>query len=213
MEINTPAFVLYEDRLLRNLDVIEKVKSEADVEIILAFKGFAMWSAFPYFKKHVSGATASSMNEVKLCFNELGSKSHTYCVAYNESEFDEIISSSSHITFNSLSQYSKFIDKVPDSVEVGLRINPEWSDVETDLYNPSSPDSRLGVNLHNLEELPTRVNGLHCHVLCESNADSTEKLLEVLGEKFGKFFSQIKWLNIGGGHLMTRKDYDLDFAN
>jgi len=210
MDIKTPAFVLYEERIKQNLEVVQKVKDNAGVDIILAFKGFAMWSVFPMMRNYISGATASSLNEVKLCHEEMKTKSHSYFVAYQEEEFEEVVKMSSHITFNSLSQYSKFIDQVPETIEVGLRINPGWSDVETELYNPSSSESRLGISLEELKELPERVTGLHCHVLCESDASSTAKLLNVLGEKFSKFFSQLKWINIGGGHLMTRAGYDLN---
>lgn len=210
MRIPSPCYVLDEKKLIRNLEIIDGVQKSADIEVILAFKGFSMWSAFPTLKKFVKGATASSLNEVKLCNEHMGTKAHTYCVAYDANEFHEIVHGSSHITFNSLSQYLRFIDQVPEGVGVGLRVNPEWSDVETDLYNPSSPVSRLGITSENLEALPERVEGLHFHVLCESTSFALENVLKSLEEKFGRFLSQVKWINMGGGHLMTREGYDLD---
>ncbi|SNT25952.1 carboxynorspermidine decarboxylase [Ekhidna lutea] len=208
MKIPSPCFVLDESKLIQNFELIDRVQKEAGIEIILAFKGFAMWSTFPVVKQYIKGATASSLNEVKLCNEEMGVKSHTYCVAYSSDEFEEIVSRSSHITFNSLAQYHKYIDLVPKDVSIGLRVNPRWSDVETDLYNPSSPVSRLGVTSENLESLPERVEGLHFHVLCESDSYALEKVLESLEDRFGGFLSQVKWVNMGGGHLMTREDYD-----
>lgn len=208
--IPSPCFVLNENKLVQNLEIIDRVQKEADIEIILAFKGFAMWSVFPALKKYISGATASSLNEVKLCNEEMGVKSHSYCVAYDHSEFEDIVSNSSHITFNSLSQYDRFIDQVNKEVSVGLRVNPEWSDVETDLYNPASPMSRLGITSEKLNDLPERVEGLHFHVLCESSSYALEKVLDSFDKKFGKHFPQLKWVNMGGGHLMTREGYDIN---
>lgn len=208
--IPSPCFVLHEKKLIQNLHLIDHVQKSAKIEVILAFKGFAMWSAFPVVKQYVYGATASSLNEVRLCNEEMGVKSHTYCVAYSDDEFDEIVSKSSHITFNSLAQYHRFIDRVPEDVSIGLRVNPEWSDVETDLYNPSSSVSRLGITSENLEELPDRVEGLHFHVLCESDSYALGKVLEAFVKRFGHFLPGIKWVNMGGGHLMTRKGYDTD---
>lgn len=208
--IPSPCFVLEEKKLIKNLQLIQRVQNEANVSIILAFKGFAMWSAFPLVKKYASGATASSLNEARLCFEDMKTKAHTYCVAYRPDEFKEICDYSSHLTFNSLNQYRQFINEVPENISVGLRVNPEWSDVATGLYNPSSPTSRLGIISEKLTELPKRVEGLHFHVLCESDSYALEKLLTVFEEKFGHLIPKIKWLNMGGGHLMTRKDYDIE---
>ena len=140
----------------------------------------------------------------------MGVKAHTYCVAYANDEFDSIARSSSHLTFNSIGQYHNFIDRVPEGVSIGLRVNPEWSDVETDLYNPSSPVSRLGVTSEVLDVLPERVEGLHFHVLCESSSYALENVLKAFEERFGHFLPQLKWINMGGGHLMTREGYDQD---
>lgn len=206
-EIPSPCFVLEEDKFLRNLQVIDRIQQEAEIDIILAFKGFSMWSVFPQVRKYVNGATASSLNEVLLCNEHMNSRAHTYCVAYTPQEFEEIASKSSHITFNSLNQYQKFVDQTPTGVSIGLRVNPGWSDVEIDLYKPSSPDSRLGID--KIEELPGRVEGLHFHVLCESSASALEEVLENFESRFGHLLKNIKWVNMGGGHLMTRENYDV----
>lgn len=188
------------------------VQEEAGVSIILAFKGFAMWSAFPIVREYLKGATASSLGEAKLCMDEMKSKAHTYSPAYIPSEFDEIVKNSSHITFNSLSQFERYKNQaIAGSVSCGLRVNPEFSDVETDLYNPCAPHSRLGVRAEELADgLPKEIEGLHFHALCESSSYSLEKVLNALEERFGKYLSQVKWINMGGGHLMTRKGYDLN---
>jgi carboxynorspermidine decarboxylase len=211
-KIPSPAFVLDEQLLRKNLELIKKVKDEAGVEIILAFKGFAMWSAFPIVREYISGATASSLFEAHLCFDEMKTLAHVYAPAYADKEFDELMCYSSHIVFNSVAQFQKFYAKISTAnhpISCGLRVNPESSDVQTDLYNPSSPKSRLGVlNEFFPDKLPDGIEGLHFHVLCESNSYSLEKTLLAFEERFGKYLSQLKWINMGGGHLMTRKGYD-----
>lgn len=209
MNIPSPCFVLDEQRLVRNLELIKHVQEEAQIDIILAFKGFSMWSAFPVVKQYVKGATASSLNEVLLCNEEMGVKSHTYCVAYDPQEIDKIARKSSHMTFNSLDQYHRFESRIPKEVSIGLRVNPEWSDVETDLYNPSSPTSRLGMTIESIDELPERIEGLHFHVLCESTSYALENVLKAFEQRFQQYIPQLKWINMGGGHLMTRKGYDV----
>lgn len=210
--IPSPCFVLDEKALEKNLSLISRVADQAGVEIILAFKGFAMWSAFPTVLKFVKGATASSVHEMMLCNEFMHTKSHTYAVAYKAEEIDQILDGSSHITFNSLSQLEAYGQLAAEkNVSVGIRINPEQSDVETDLYNPSSPVSRLGVKSEALiNGLPEHVEGLHFHVLCESTSYALEDVLKAVEEKFGHLLSQIKWLNMGGGHLMTKAGYDID---
>ncbi|PIB35401.1 carboxynorspermidine decarboxylase [Reichenbachiella sp. 5M10] len=210
--IPSPCFVLEEDKLRSNLELIQRVSHEAGVEIILAFKGFSMWSAFPIVKEYIEGATASSLNEVLLCNEHMRTLSHTYCVAYSPQDIDEIIKGSSHLTFNSLSQYKQYKDKcLAAGVSIGLRINPQESDVETDLYNPASPHSRLGITESELSTgLPDGVEGLHSHVLCESDSYALEKVLQAIETKFGHLLANAKWLNLGGGHLMTREGYDVE---
>lgn len=211
-KIPSPCYVIEEQSFRRNLALISSVAQRAEVEIILAFKAFAMWSVFPVVREYVQCSTASSLSEARLAYEEMGSKAHTYAPAYSEAEFPEIMSLSSHITFNSLSQFQKFYPyTLEKNISCGLRINPEYSDVETDLYNPCAPGSRLGVVADLLgDHLPEGVEGLHFHTLCESNSFDLEKTLAVIDEKFGKYFAQIKWLNMGGGHLMTHKDYDVE---
>lgn len=211
-EIPSPCFVLDERLLRENLNLIRSVARTAGVEIILAFKGFAMWSVFPIVREYVSGATASSLNEAMLCAEEMKSPAHTYAPAYDPETFPEIIRLSSHITFNSLSQYARFypmIKKSGKKIAVAIRINPEFSEVETDLYNPCAPGSRLGVIAEKLgNKLPEGVDGLHFHTLCESSSADLEKTLAAVEKKFGHLLKQAKWINMGGGHLMTRKGYD-----
>lgn len=213
-QINTPCYVLEEKLLRRNLSLIKSVKERAGVNIILAFKAFALWKAFPIVREYIPYSTASSIHEARLAFEEMGSPAHTYSPAYTEKDFPEIMKYSSHITFNSLSQFQRFYPEVlrnGKNISCGLRINPEYSAVETDLYNPCAPGSRLGITADLLNgKLPDGVEGLHFHTLCESTSYELEKTLKVVEERFGKFLPQIKWLNMGGGHLMTRKDYDTE---
>lgn len=211
-QIPGPCFVLDEAAFRRNLELIQSVKQKAGVEIILAFKAFAMWSAFPIVREYFAYSTASSLAEARLAFEEMGSKAHTYGPAYSDKEFDKIMQYSSHITFNSLTQFERLYNKTIDkNISCGIRINPEYSEVETDLYNPCAPGSRLGVIAEQIgEKLPEGVEGLHFHTLCESNSVDLEKTLEAVENKFGHLFHQIKWLNMGGGHLMTREGYDIE---
>lgn len=214
-KIPSPSYVLDEARLRNNLELIKRVKESAGVEIILAFKAFALWKVFPIIREYISFSTASSYSEARLAVEEFGNPAHTYSPAYSEVEFPEIIKCSSHITFNSLSQFERFYPQVKKfeerKISCGLRINPEFSDVETDLYNPCAPGSRLGVVADLLgDKLPEGIEGLHFHTLCESTSFDLERTLVKVEERFGRYFSQIKWINFGGGHLMTREDYDVE---
>lgn len=215
--VPSPAYILDESLLRKNLELIASVQREAGVEIILALKGFAMWTVFPMVKKYLSGATASSLNEARLIYEEMGCKAHTYAVAYPPDEFEEILRYSKHLVFNSVSQWERFrtavstqsADSSSTPISCGIRVNPEYSEVETELYNPAAPGSRLGeVETAFAEGLPEGVEGLHFHTLCESTSYDLEKTLAALEEKFGHLLPQVKWVNMGGGHLMTRKDYD-----
>jgi len=211
-KIPSPCYVLDEVAFRKNLELIKSVKEQAGVEIILAFKAFAMWSVFPIVREYIPFTTASSLAEARLAFEEMGSHAHTYSPAYTDKEFPAIMNCSSHITFNSLAQFERFYPQTQfNNISCGLRINPEFSDVETDLYNPCAPGSRLGIVADLLsDKLPEGVEGLHFHTLCESSSYDLEKTLNVVVEKFGKYFPQIRWLNMGGGHLMTREGYNTD---
>ena len=210
--IPSPCYVMEEKLLRNNLALIKRVKEEAGVNIILAFKAFALWKSFPIVREYIPYSTASSKFEAQLAFEEMGSPAHTYSPAYTEDDFPAILKYSSHITFNSLSQFDRFYPLVKADgrgISCGLRINPEFSDVETDLYNPCAPGSRMGIVRDLLgETLPEGVEGLHFHTLCESSSYDLERTLQEVDKKFGTLLSQVKWLNMGGGHLMTRKDYD-----
>ncbi len=209
--VPSPCFVLDEGKLETNLKVLQQVRQRAGVEIILAFKGFAMWHSFPLVRKYLNSAAASSYNEARLCFEEMGSKAHTYMVAFSDDQFDSITGYSSHLTFNSISQFKKFKSRVPQEVSIGLRVNPEWSDVKTELYDPSSPKSRLGLTKGEIGPiLPPEIEGLHFHVLCESSAEALEQVLKNFEERFGHLLHTIRWVNMGGGHLITQEGYNVD---
>lgn len=213
-KVPSPCFVMEEELLRKNLLLIKSVKERAGVNIILAFKAFAMWKSFPIIREYVPYSTASSVFEAQLAYEEMGSLAHTFSPAYTPDNFPLFMRYSSHITFNSLSQYERFYPetlKHRKKVSCGIRINPEYSVVETDLYNPATPGSRLGVPAsHFGDELPEGVEGLHFHTLCESSSYDLEKTLEQVEKKFGHFLPKIKWLNMGGGHLMTREDYNVE---
>ncbi len=213
-KVPSPCYVIDEERFRKNLSLIKRVSDESGAEIILAFKGFAMWGVFPILREYISGAAASSADEARLCFDEIGSPAHTYSPVFKDADFDNILKYSSHVTFNSLYQYNKFSNRLGEKskrVSAGLRINPEFSEVSHGIYNPCSPGSRLGVTADALgDTLPEGIEGFHFHVLFESDSYALEKVLDVVENKFGKHFSKIKWINMGGGHLMTRKDYNTD---
>ena len=210
MMTDTPIYIIEESKLRRNLKLIASVAAKADIEIILAFKAFALWKTFPIFREYIHSTTASSLSEAKMAFEKFGAPAHTYSPAYTDGEFDEIVRCSSHLSFNSLSQYERFHQRAK-TVSIGLRVNPEYSEVGTLLYNPCAPGTRFGVTADKLpEQLPADIEGFHCHCHCESGADVFQRSLAHIEEKFSRWFPQLKWINFGGGHLMTRKDYDVD---
>jgi carboxynorspermidine decarboxylase len=210
LKSNTPIYIIEEKKLRRNLSLIHEVAERTDSEFILAFKAFALWKTFPIFREYIRATTASSLSEAKLAFHEFGSKAHTFSPAYTDEEIDEIVACSSHLTFNSLSQYERFHERAA-ACSIGLRVNPEYSEVGTLLYNPCAPGTRFGVTADKLPlQLPSDIEGFHCHCHCESGADVFERTLRHIEEKFSPWFSQLKWINFGGGHLVTRKDYDIE---
>ena len=201
--------MIEEDRLRANLSLIDQVAKQTHSEWILAFKAFALWKTFPIFREYISSTTASSLNEARLALEEFGAKAHTYSPAYKDEEFDDIVRCSSHLTFNSLSQYERFHERAGEC-SLGLRVNPEYSEVGTLLYNPCAPGTRFGVTAEKLpEQLPADIRGFHCHCHCESGADVFERTLKHIEQKFSRWFPQLEWINFGGGHLVTRKDYDI----
>ena len=208
--LKTPVYIIEETLLRRNLALISEVARRTDSQWILAFKAFALWKTFPIFREYISSTTASSLSEARLALEEFGAKAHTYSPAYKDDEFDDIVRCSSHLTFNSLSQYERF-HKRAGECSLGLRINPEYSEVETLLYNPCAPGTRFGVTADKLPaQLPADIRGFHCHCHCESGSDVFERSLQHIEEKFAKWFPQLEWINFGGGHLVTRKDYDIE---
>ena len=218
--MTTPYYLLEEEKLRRNLALIRDVADRSGAEIILAFKAFALWKTFPIFREYISATTASSPDEARLALEEFGAPAHTYSPAYTEHDFPEILRCSSHITFNSLSQFHRFKPTPALSVRegqwggspsLGLRVNPEYSEIETELYNPCAPGSRFGVLAEDLPaELPSALEGFHIHCHCESSAENFARTLVHIEEKFSRWFPQLKWINFGGGHLMTRKDYNVE---
>ncbi|MGE4309065.1 carboxynorspermidine decarboxylase [Bacteroides sp.] len=208
----SPCYIMEEELLRRNLKLIKSVKDRAGVEIILAFKSFAMWRSFPIFREYIDHSTASSVYEARLALEEFGSKAHTYSPAYTEEDFPEIMRCSSHITFNSLTQYERFYQQAAqEGISCGIRVNPEYSEVETELYNPCAPGTRFGITSDLLPDvLPEGIEGFHCHAHCESSSYELEQTLVHLEKRFSHWFKYLKWLNLGGGHLMTRKDYDVE---
>lgn len=211
-QIPSPCYVLEEKLLRRNLELLNRVQTASGASIIVALKGFSMYATFPMVKQYLSGATASSLNETQLIVEEMGCLAHTYSPAYKSAEFAQIMANSSHITFNSLNQWHQFKDQVQGferNISCGIRINPQYAEVETDMYNPCIVGSRLGITRDLLgEKLPEGIEGLHSHTLCENDSFTLERTLVHIEEKFGDLLHQVKWLNLGGGHLMTREGYD-----
>lgn len=217
-DLPTPVFVVYEDRLQRNLQLIDRVKREAGVNIIMAFKANALWRTFDIIRSVCRDSTASSLNEMLLGREMLGGDVHTYCVAYTPDTIDSFIEGSSHLTFNTVAQWERFRDRVMQynathdrHVSPGLRVNPQCSVIDTDIYNPALPGSRFGVTADQLADgLPDGIEGLHFHQLCESSSYDLQAVLEAFEQQFGHLLDKVRWVNMGGGHLMTRDGYDVD---
>ena len=210
--IPSPCYVLEEKLLKNNLEKLKYVQQQAGIEIICALKGFSMYSTFPLVRQYLAGATASSLHEARLAFEEMHSKAHVYSPAYLEKEWEELSSYTSHISFNSLNQYAQFGERAKQKgISCGIRINPQYSEVETDMYNPCIAGSRLGITRDALgSALPEGIEGLHSHTLCENDSFTLERTLAALVDKFGDLLPKIKWLNLGGGHAITRADYDVE---
>lgn len=213
-QVSTPCYVVDEGLLKKNLEIMHSVIERTGCEILLAQKAYSMYYTYPMIGQYLSGTTASSLFEAKLGYEEMGKEVHIFSPAYREDEFDEILSICDHIVFNSIAQWEKYKAKVlasPRKVSCGLRINPEYSEIETDLYNPCFPNSRFGITLDGLKEADlTGIEGLHFHTMCEQNSDVLARTLRVVEEKFGTYMQEMKWINFGGGHHITREDYDIE---
>lgn len=215
--VQTPAYVVDECLLVKNLEVLKDVIDRTGCKILLAQKGFSMFSLYPLIGQYLSGTTASSLFEVRLGYEEMGKgngkETHIFAPSYKENEIEEILKYCNHIVFNTFEQWIKYREKVQKNkkqVSCGIRINPEYSEMETAIYDPCSPGSRLGTTISQFrEEELTGIDGLHFHTMCEQNSDTLERTLEKVEEKFGKYFYQMKWINFGGGHHITRSDYDV----
>ncbi len=212
--LHCPAYILEETKLRKNLELISYVAKEANVEMILAFKAFALWKTFPIFREYIHSVTASSLGEARLGREEFGSPVHTYSPAYTDYEIDTIAKCSSHLTFNSLTQMERYTSRIKQAnpaISLGIRINPEYSEIKNILYDPCAPGARFGIRADKLPEcLPDELDGFHCHCHCENGAEVFQRTLGHIEEKFANWFPQIKWINFGGGHLITRKDYNVE---
>ena len=210
-KLPSPAYVCEEELLENNLKLLKRVQDETGVKILLALKGFAMHSTFDLCKKYLKGCCASGLHEALLAKEEFGKEVHTYSPAFKDEEIDEIISISNHLVFNSFNQLKRYKDKAFKKVSLGVRLNPEYSSVEVDLYNPCAPNSRLGITKANFDESQLQyLEGFHFHALCEQNVDALEGALANFEKNVSLYFSQLKWVNFGGGHHITRADYDVE---
>jgi len=211
-KFETPAFVVDEVLLKKNLELLAHIQKGTDAKILLALKGFAMYAAAPLVMQYLAGTCASSPHEARLGREEFGGEVHSFAAAYSDRDFDELLTLSDHIVLNSMSQYEHFREKIAcnsERIKFGLRINPEHRETEVEIYDPCAPFSRLGITRKNFpDRLPEYISGLHFHTLCEKNSDSLERTLEAAEKNFGEFFHQCKWVNFGGGHHITREDYD-----
>ncbi|MGZ0040535.1 carboxynorspermidine decarboxylase [Paenibacillus ottowii] len=211
----SPCYLVDERLLVKNLEVLNSVQERTGCSILLALKGFSMFSTFPLVGKYLKGVTSSSLFEARLGREKMNKEVHVYAPAYVDSEFDELLEYVDHIVFNSFDQLKRFKSKVQGvtskKIDIGIRVNPEYSEIETPLYDPCYNNSRMGVTLANFrpEDLDG-VDGIHFHTMCEQNSDTLERTIKVVDEKFGPYIKQMKWLNFGGGHHITREDYDLD---
>lgn len=210
----TPCYIVDERLLRKNLEILHSVQERTGCSILLALKGFSMYSVFPLVGQYLKGVTSSSLFEARLGFEEMGKEVHVYAPAFIEEDFDQLIKYCDHIVFNSFGQWKKYKDKVKSSskkIECGIRINPEYSEISTPIYNPCYKNSRLGVTLANFrpDELDG-IDGLHFHTMCEQNSDTLSRTISVVDEKFGEYIKRMKWVNLGGGHHITRPDYDIE---
>ena len=213
--IKTPCYVIDEAKLIKNLEILKTVQDRTDCKILLAQKAFSNFNFYPLIGKYLAGTTASGINEAMLCHNYMPyAENHIFAPAFTEKDMAEIVKICDHIVFNSFSQWDMHKNTVQNSgrnIECGIRINPEYSEIETDIYNPCFKYSRMGVTLKNFDESKLDgISGLHFHTMCEQNSDTLERTIKVVDEKFGKYLKHMKWINFGGGHHITRDDYDIE---
>ncbi len=214
LSLPTPCYVIDEKALTENLRILSDVEKRTGCHILLAQKAFSAYHVYPLISRYISGTTASGLFEAQLAHEEMpGTQVHVFSPAYKDEEFDRLLTICDHIVFNSFSQWKHFRGKAlrHPEIQFGLRINPEYSEIETDIYNPCFKNSRLGITLDNFEENELEgISGLHFHTMCEQGADVLERTLKVVEEKFGKYFYRLKWLNFGGGHHITKPGYDIE---
>lgn len=212
--IPSPCWLLEEKALIENLQIISHIKQKTDAKVLLALKGYALWKSFDTIKLYLDGCCASGLHEMILADEEFGKEIHTYSPAFKDEEMSQIAQISDHIVFNSTAQLTKYSSKVLEinpNLSLGLRINPEFSQSPKEIYNPCGLYSRLGTTISNIDnQTIDRCDGLHFHALCEQDSLALESVLDAVEEKFGKYLHQMKWLNFGGGHHITRKGYDIE---
>ena len=210
----TPSYVVDQRLLIKNLELLASVKERTGCKILLAQKAFSMFSVYPLIAKYLDGVTSSGVMEARLGYEEMGKEVHTYAPAFADHEMDDVIRYSDHIVFNSFHQWNKFKDKVKNSgkqIECGLRLNPKYSEIDTDIYNPCLMGSRLGITPEQFRsDQLDGIDGLHFHTMCEQNSDTLKRTLKIVDDTFGSYIKQMKWLNFGGGHHITRTDYDIE---
>ncbi len=212
--IPNPSFILDEELFIQNMETFAALQKQSGIHVLCALKGFSMWEVFPLMMDYLSGGTASSLNEARLIHDEMGKKAHSCFVVYNQEEFNEVQELSSHITFNSMSQFERFRKEFKKDIQYALRINPEFSNVDFIQYNPCTPGSRFGITLDELPTIfPDEITGVHFHTLCESSAENFKEVLDVIESKFGYILHRVKWVNFGGGHHITKKDYDINLLS
>ncbi len=215
--IPTPSYVVDEALLIQNLELLKSIMDQTGAKILLAQKAFSMYYFYPLIRKYLAGSTASSYFEARLGYEEMGGEVHIFNPAYREDDFPKILSLCDHIVFNTMEQVDQYYGQIKEynqssekKVSIGLRINPEYSEVEVEIYNPCAKGSRLGTKVTQLtKEDLKRIDGLHFHTMCEQNSDVLARTLNVIEEKFGSYLYDMKWLNFGGGHHITKSDYDV----
>ena len=213
-EIHTPCYIIDENKLVSNLEILKKVIDRTDCKILLAQKAFSNYNFYPLISEYISGVTASGINEARLGHEYIKGENHVYAPAFTEADMEELTEICDHIVFNSFSQWKKHRERILSckrNIQCGIRVNPGYSEIETKIYDPCAPGSRMGVTLECFEEsLLEGITGLHFHTMCEQNSDTLERTVKVVDEKFGKYISRMKWINFGGGHHITREDYDIE---